>query len=184
LHCCKEWAYPALLPRFFATSILSSVAPLSSNGLVKLKVIKKGKLMPSEDSKQEMLQSNPSPDASAYEHSTQQGKDVVSHTSPLTLFTEEGRLALYAYWVERRFGDGRLEQSKSSTPQEKVELFADWLRTLVADGKLDSRTRLPAYQVFAGKPFYLKKKYVAQAMRPSIEIIDLNTWLRSGRAQR
>src|SRR6266496_2536998 len=107
--------------------------------------------MPSEDSEQEMLQSNLSPDASEYEHTTQQGKDVASHTSPPTLFTEERRLALYAYWAERRFGDGRIEQSKSSTPQEKVGLFTDWLRTLVADGKLDPRTRLPAYQVFAGK---------------------------------
>ena len=118
--------------------------------------------MPLKDSEQQWPQSNTSPDASADEHHAQQGKEASSHP---TLFTEEGRLALYAYWAQPRFADGRLERGKSWTPQEKVPLFADWLRTLVTDGKLDPRTRLPAYQVFANKPFYLKEKWVAQAIR-------------------
>jgi hypothetical protein len=82
-----------------------------------------------------------------------------------TLFTEQGRLTLYFRWAQPRFADGTLEQDKSYTQQEKAEFFADWLRTLVTDRKLDPRKRLPPYRVFAGKPFFLKEKLVVQVIR-------------------
>src|SRR6266496_3595138 len=86
-------------------------------------------------------------------------------SSPPTLFTEQGRLTLYWHWAGPRFADGRLERGRRYTQQEKTMLFADWLRTLVADGILDPREHLPAYRVFAGIPFTLKEKHVAQAIR-------------------
>jgi hypothetical protein len=82
-----------------------------------------------------------------------------------TLFTEQGRLALFFHWARPRFADGTLEQDKNYTQQERAAFFADWLRTLVTDRKLDPRKRLPPYRVFTGKPFYLNEKMVAQAIR-------------------
>jgi hypothetical protein len=86
-------------------------------------------------------------------------------SSPPTLFTEQGRLTLYWHWAEQRFADGRLVRGRRYTQQEKAMLFADWLRTLIADGILDPREHLPAYRVFAGIPFTLKEMHVAQAIR-------------------
>jgi len=93
------------------------------------------------------------------------GEHQPSLDLPPTLFTEQGRLALYWHWAGPRFADGRLERGRRYTQKEKAALFANWLHTLVIDGRLDPRERLPAYRVFADIPFSLKEKYVAQAIR-------------------
>jgi hypothetical protein len=109
--------------------------------------------MPSEDSERSLLQpDSTSPDTHVQQEHTPQGEHQPSPALPPTLFTEQGRLALYWHWAGPRFADGRLERGKSYTQREKAALFADWLRTLVTDGKLDPRKRLPAYRMFADPP--------------------------------
>lgn len=89
----------------------------------------------------------------------------LSPVMPPTLFTKQGRLVLYWHWAGPRFADGRLERGRRYTQKEKAALFADWLHTLVIDGKIDPQKRLPTYRAFADIPFALKEKYVAQAVR-------------------
>lgn len=81
-----------------------------------------------------------------------------------TLLSERGRQVLYSQWARPRLADGTLERGKSYSQQERAAFFADWLRALVAEEKLDPRKRLPPYRVFAGKPFFLKEKMVTRVI--------------------
>jgi hypothetical protein len=83
---------------------------------------------------------------------------------PASFLTEEGRVGLYNEWLARCLSEGRVDQKKLYTPEERSVLLADWLRILIEQGQLDPRRRLPPYRSLAELPFNLHKKEIARVV--------------------
>src|SRR6266566_778884 len=82
----------------------------------------------------------------------------------LSILTAEGRDALIDEWITQRLSEGVINPKKFYTTRERSELLGDWLRTLIAQGSLDSSKRLPPYVSFEELPFKLPKREVARVI--------------------
>jgi hypothetical protein len=89
---------------------------------------------------------------------------MVSQEQSISFSTEEGRKILLAEWQNRRLDEGVIIPQKLYTVQERAALLEDWLRTLIAEGKLDPHRRLPPYTILGEPPFNLNEKDVAQVI--------------------
>src|SRR5579884_2650239 len=63
--------------------------------------------------------------------------------------THEGRLQLYYEWARERVAQGRLSVTKEYTREERCAFLADWLRWLITRRSLNPRQRLPPYEKLA-----------------------------------
>jgi hypothetical protein len=87
-----------------------------------------------------------------------------SDQQPPLILTEEGRQRLYNEWLARRLSEGKIDQKKLYTPEERSAFLADWLRTLITQGQLDPHRRLPPYRSLEDLPFNLRKKEIARVI--------------------
>ena len=71
---------------------------------------------------------------------------------------------LYAGWWSQRVKEGKLDPKRLYSPKERSAYLADWLRWLIACGKLDPRQRLPSYERLGASPFGLNKRKVARVI--------------------
>lgn len=83
---------------------------------------------------------------------------------PADFTTDEGRLALYHAWLQQRFAGGVMVRDKDASTQQRMHWLAHWLRTLVAQQKLDPHKRLPPYETI-GVLFHLNTYAVAQVIQ-------------------
>lgn len=98
----------------------------------------------------------------SHERSSPQGDGPCDQ--PASFLTEKGRERLYNEWVAQRLSEGKIEQKKLYTPEQRSALLADWLRTLIAQGLLDPHRRLPPYRALEELPFSLGRKEIAHVI--------------------
>ena len=87
------------------------------------------------------------------------------HKKQWDFSTHEGRLQLYYEWARLRIAEGRLSVTEEYTLEERCAFLADWLRWLIARGSLQPRKRLPPYEKLAAVPLSLEKQEIAQVIR-------------------
>jgi hypothetical protein len=79
--------------------------------------------------------------------------------------THQGQLQLYYEWARLRIAEGRLSITQEYTVEEQCHFFADWLRWVIARGSFNPSKRLPPYEKLAAVPFHLRKEEIAQVIR-------------------
>jgi|SRR5579884_622837 hypothetical protein len=79
--------------------------------------------------------------------------------------THEGRLQLYYEWARERVAQGRLSVTKEYTREERCAFLADWLRWLITRRSLNPRQRLPPYEKLAAMPLQVGKQEIAKVIR-------------------